>query len=157
MLICVFLFDDTKMTFHLTHISNIIKTVSFFFFFFKKHPLIKISSICVLFYFTIYFLFRSILRSIITIGTLCSRTPRWSRSPRKRTIHRSTWSWSSVSGSWWGRSTGPSGRREDTPPGGFYWWRCSFYDPCDAWGAREPSLLGTSALCGGGDRGQAIR
>lgn len=42
-----FLFDDRKITFHLTHIGNIIKTVSFFLK--KKHPLIKISSICVLF------------------------------------------------------------------------------------------------------------
>ncbi len=156
MLICVFLFRRYKITFHMTHLSNIIKAVSFF----KKTSLNKNKFYLCFVYLTINFLLLQVWDeggrlANITKGTLCSRTPRWSPSLQKRRIRRSTWSWPSVSGSWWGCSTGPSGRRLDT--GLFYCWRCSFYDPYYAWAARGPSLLGTSALCGGGDRGQVIR
>lgn len=152
----IFFVRRYKITFiwHI-HISDIIKTVSSL----KKASLNKNKFYLCFVYFTIYFLFRSIFSTvrdgeggIITTDTLCSRTPRWSPSLRKRKIRLSTWSWPSAFGSWWGRSRGPSDRPGDTPPGEFYWWRYRFYDPCDAWAARVPSLLGTWALRGKRDR-----
>lgn len=94
---------------------------------------------------------------IIMKGISSSRTPRSSPSLRKRRSRLSTWSWLSVCGSWWGRSTVLGDKSVDIPPEGPYWWMCMSSGLCDVWAAHGPFRPDTSALGGGKETRQSSK